>query len=166
MKRMGFFATLVVFCFCLCAPSCGSSEEYADAAPEHAAIEEDVAVGIGAESSVDPQLQKIVRSGNMTVEVDDLAAAKRMVDDLVGRYGGYYGEDGFSRYGNRASHHMAVRVPESRYLAFVDELAGLGEVAYKSIEAADVTEEFVDLSSRLATKKSYLDRYRELLPAL
>ena len=40
---------------------------------------------------------------------------------------------------------------------------GEGEVKYKEIDARDVTEQFIDLETRLANKKSYLLKYKELL---
>ena len=39
----------------------------------------------------------------------------------------------------------------------------MGEIAFKNISAQDVTEQFIDLETRLKNKRNYMDRYRALL---
>jgi hypothetical protein len=41
--------------------------------------------------------------------------------------------------------------------------AGTGEVTFKNITSRDVTEEFIDLETRLKNKRNYLTRYGDLL---
>ena len=45
----------------------------------------------------------------------------------------------------------------------MDIEAGEGEVTFKNISARDVTEQFIDLETRLENKRAYLRKYSELL---
>ena len=44
-----------------------------------------------------------------------------------------------------------------------DAETGVGEILYKEIEARDVTDQFIDLETRLENKRNYLKRYNDLL---
>ncbi len=112
---------------------------------------------------VQAESKKIIKTGNMTVEVRDLAASKVRIDSLVSRSGGYYALENYNDYGYR-SYTLQVRIPVRSYEDFIASVEkGPGKVTQKEIKAQDVTEQFVDLETRLANKRSYLERYRGLL---
>ncbi len=59
---------------------------------------------------------------------------------------------------------MTVRIPSGRFDAFVGSLSGLMvNLDNKDIQVKDVTEEYVDIESRIKTKKEILARYTDLL---
>lgn len=108
--------------------------------------------------------KKIIKEGRMGIETKDIAAMKSRVDAAVARYGGYYGQENYDDGDYRASYVLSMRVPSQNFEKFVEEIgAGGGKVLYKQIDAHDVTETFVDLETRMATKRRSLERYRELV---
>jgi hypothetical protein len=110
-----------------------------------------------------PEQQKIIKTGQMGIRVERIEQTKARVDSLVARYRGYYAEENFSD-GYRSGLVMTIRVPFGLFDAFVAGLeAGRGEILYKSISARDVSEEYLDVETRLANKRNYLERYREIL---
>ena len=112
----------------------------------------------------EPGPKKIIRDGRMGLQVPELDAAKRRTDSLVNAFGAYYGREYYSDEYNGASVTLTIRIPEARYGQFVSTLeSGGGKLLYKEISARDVTEEYLDIETRLANKRSYLERYRELL---
>jgi hypothetical protein len=108
--------------------------------------------------------QKIIRNGNMTLKVQELAAARKQVDSLVTALGGYIGNETYNQYDQGSQYFLVIRIPAANFDGLVVRLEkGTGEVLSKDIGASDVTEEYVDLSIRLDNKVKFLDRYNELL---
>ena len=55
-------------------------------------------------------------------------------------------------------------MPAQNFELFISGIeSGDGEITNKSISARDVSEEFIDLETRLLNKNSYLKQYREIL---
>ncbi len=117
-------------------------------------------------SAIQPGIQKkIIRDGQMTVKVKDLLTARRQVDSLTKTLGGYIGNENFNSYDQQASYNLVIRVPA---LNFDRLIAGIekntqSEILFKEINARDVTEEFIDLETRLANKRKFIERYGEML---
>lgn len=108
--------------------------------------------------------KKIIRDGRMELKVRSLDTARGQADSLVTRLGGYYASESLSNYGLETSLHLRIRIPAAAFDALVEGLTNSGgEVVFKNIDLRDVTDQFIDLESRLHTKRQYLARYRELL---
>jgi|WetSurMetagenome_2_1015567.scaffolds.fasta_scaffold53348_3 hypothetical protein len=108
--------------------------------------------------------RKIIKDGRIEMRVKDLEQGKRQTDSLVQKYKGYYAEETFNNLDYSHGFSMKIRVPSVDFEKFITEIeAGLGEMAFKNITSRDVTEEFIDLETRLKNKKNYLNRYGDLL---
>lgn len=109
---------------------------------------------------VEIQDSKIVKTGRMGVRVSDLKATKSTVDTLVRKYGGYYADQNFSN----SDIMLTIRVPSQNYEPLIAAIeSGNGTLQYKLINTHDVTEQYLDVQTRLENKREYLKRYRELL---
>ncbi len=118
---------------------------------------------ITAQASGATETKKIIKTGNMGIRVARIDEARRPIDSLVAICGGYYAEESYND-GYGAELKMTIRVPSGNFDALTAALeAGRGKVLYKNISARDVSEEYLDTEIRLANKRSYLERYRELL---
>jgi hypothetical protein len=108
--------------------------------------------------------QKIIRNGSMTIKVDDVLKSKAEVDAILSQHKAYTGNEQFDNTDYSANYHIQIRVPAENLDALVAALESMeGVVTYKAINARDVTEEFIDLETRLTNKRSYLEQYRQLL---
>jgi hypothetical protein len=108
--------------------------------------------------------RKIIRDGNMEIRVNDLEKGKSDVDTLVSRFKAYYSNETFNNADYSRGYSLMIRIPSENFEAFMAAIeAGSGEVVFKNISSRDVTEDFIDLETRLANKKNYLSRYSELL---
>ncbi len=58
---------------------------------------------------------------------------------------------------------VILRVPAAAYDATVAKVEALGLVSHRELQAADVTEEFVDLEARLKNARAVRERMQELL---
>jgi hypothetical protein len=108
--------------------------------------------------------KKIIRDGQMTIKVKNLESARRKVDSLTKALGGYIGNESFNSYEQESNYNLIIRVPAANFDRMITGIEqSTGEVLYKEINARDVTEEFIDLETRLANKRKFIDRYGEML---
>ena len=110
------------------------------------------------ESGID---RKIVKTGYLTLEVDDTVEAMNGVAAVAKELGGYVvssnkHEDDSTTYGR-----VSIRVPAERFDEAFDRLRKLAiDVPYENTDSRDVTEEYTDLEAQLrnleATEAQYL----------
>lgn len=59
--------------------------------------------------------------------------------------------------------HIVLRVPQAEYDAVLQELAGGGKLLSRTTTAKDVTDQVVDVESRIATQRASVTRVRKLM---
>ena len=108
--------------------------------------------------------KKIIKDGRLGMDVKDLSASKTNIDTIVRNLGGYYDNESLINNDYATAYDLKVRIPSDKFEILIAKIeSGEGEVSYKEIDARDVTEEFIDLETRLGNKQKYLTRYQELL---
>ena len=105
----------------------------------------------------------IIRTVTMNLAVGNVQDAFRQVEQIVGEQNGYLAGSQLRQDGDRMTATMTIRVPAdpTTYQATLERLRGLAErVVDEQAQAQDVTEEYVDIESRLrnlrATEESLL----------
>jgi hypothetical protein len=108
-------------------------------------------------------VRRIIRSGSIRLEVDDLAAATASVQTLADAFGGYVAGSELreGREGARTA-TMTLRMPSDSVDALMAGLPDLGRVLARDVRAQEVTREYVDLETRLAVKEETVERLRAL----
>jgi len=108
--------------------------------------------------------KKIIKDGRLGIKVSNLKDSKINVDTLVKKLGGYYDKESLSNNDYSTEYDLKIRVPANNLEILINKIEqGEGEVSYKEIDARDVTEEFIDLETRLTNKQKYLAKYQEIL---
>lgn len=108
--------------------------------------------------------KKIIKDGRLGMDVRNLSASKTNIDTIVRNLGGYYDNESLSNNDYATAYNLKIRIPSDKFEILIEKIeSGEGEVSYKEIDARDVTEEFIDLETRLGNKQKYLTRYQELL---
>lgn len=108
--------------------------------------------------------KKIIKDGRIGLEVQHLEPTKQKIDSLVKATRGYYANDRFDDSQYASTFSLKIRIPSAQFENFIGALESYqGTVNYKEIKSRDVTSEFIDLETRLANKRKYLDRYGDLL---
>jgi hypothetical protein len=86
------------------------------------------------------------------------------IDSLVKKFHGYYAEETFIKQDYSHDFSLKIRIPSEKFELFIAQAESVaGELTFKNISSRDVTEEFIDLETRLKNKKNYLNRYGDLL---
>lgn len=98
--------------------------------------------------------RKLIRNGDISLEVSDLEKTQVAIEDWVKEFGGYISG---SNNGEKSSSYT-VRIPSEKFDSAMDAVGSLGTLKNKNISTQDVSEQFYDLQSRLETKKVLRDK--------
>ncbi len=108
--------------------------------------------------------KKIIKDGRMGIQVSELENTKTQIDTLVKMYSAYYAKESFNNTDYESTLSLKIRIPSRHFENFIAAIeAGEGEIVYKEIDARDVTDQFIDLETRLENKRNYLLRYQALV---
>lgn len=108
--------------------------------------------------------KKIIKDGSLSIEVSELERTKANIDSLVVIHGGYYANENFYNEDSETFYSLDIKVPCNRFELLIDQIEnGNGKIRSKNISARDVTDQFIDLETRLDNKKNYLKKYNDLL---
>lgn len=117
-----------------------------------------------AQNNVPFNKKKIIKDGSITIESSNIAESKKRIDVVLKTLNAYYDNENLSNYPRRISYDLIIRIPAENFEKLISSLEnGKDEIRNKSIAARDVTEEYVDIETRLSNKREYLKRYKELL---
>lgn len=116
-----------------------------------------------APDKLPPDERSIIYTGTITVRADDVNTAADSAVSAARTAGGLVGGDNRSVTGTRAEARVTLRVPADKFTVVVNELAKLGTELSREIKTEDVTEQVVDVTSRIATAQASVDRVRALL---
>ncbi|MEM8857068.1 MAG: DUF4349 domain-containing protein [Chloroflexota bacterium] len=113
-----------------------------------------------------PQQQErlIIRTGYISMSVEDTDATMTQVESMVNGLGGWIVSSNANAYGNGVRGNMTVRVPAEHYSMLMNEYKNLAvEINSENASGQDVTDEYVDLASRLKNLEATADRVRSFL---
>ena len=102
----------------------------------------------------------MVRTGELTVSVDDPEEAGRMLEHIVKDAGGYV-ERSNARGESRV--WARCRVPTDDLDRVMEAVAALGDETNRSVSAADATDQYTDLEARIRNNVALRDRLALLL---
>ncbi|MFB6723931.1 DUF4349 domain-containing protein [Kribbella sp. NPDC056345] len=107
----------------------------------------------------------IIKTGSLTVEADDVNKRRQeAITVITGLKGQVASENtGDDANGNISRANLVLKVPSTSYDAAIDGLSKLGKRLQIHQESSDVTEQVVDVDSRIRTQRASLDRMRALL---
>ncbi|OXM48200.1 hypothetical protein CFP71_33400 [Amycolatopsis thailandensis] len=103
--------------------------------------------------------RKLVRTASLELTAPNVADVISQVRVITQGAAGYTGQE--STQEKRAS--VNVVVPSERLDGVLDQLGKLGKQVKREVTATDVTEQMVDVDSRLATQRASVERIRALL---
>ena len=97
----------------------------------------------------------IVRTGNISIVVDDISAALADIAQIAEGYKGYVVSSNSWKDGERVYGSISIRVPAESYDIASKSVSQMAvEVTSQSTSSQDVTEEYVDLTAQLSSLKA------------
>ncbi|MFI8165192.1 DUF4349 domain-containing protein [Streptomyces sp. NPDC085931] len=122
--------------------------------------------GSGARATAPAKLptQRIIRTASLTVQVKDVPKALDHARASTENAGGYIGDETTTRdEEGRERTRVVLRVPAEKYDAVLAGLEGAGKLLDRSAKAEDVTDQVVDVESRITSQRASVARIRELM---
>ncbi|MFC8344038.1 DUF4349 domain-containing protein [Streptomyces sp. NPDC057280] len=120
----------------------------------------------GKQASTAPKLptSHIIRTAELTVQVKDVPRALEAARTTTENAGGYVGKESTFRDEEGAEEtRVTLRVPVDAYEGVLAELEGAGRLVERTAKAQDVTDQVVDVESRIKTQRASVARIRELM---
>ena len=112
----------------------------------------------------DPTTRLIVRTGQASIEVDSLEPAMTELRRIAQRSGGFVADASIQSGRNQLRQAtLELKVPSTRFDELTEGLQPIGRLEFVNVGAEDVSEEFVDLTARVANGHRMEDRLVELL---
>ncbi|GGU25715.1 DUF4349 domain-containing protein [Streptomyces lavendofoliae] len=110
------------------------------------------------------QQQHVIRTASLSVEVEDATDALATARAVTEATGGHVADETTERVDDdHVTSQIVLRVPQAAYDATLRELAGAGKLLSRKAQAKDVTDQVVDVESRIATQRASVARVRELM---
>ena len=111
-----------------------------------------IAGGIGSTGANGTAIQdgaRIVRTGSLQLDVKDVKTSLNAARDAITGMGGYIGASQQSNDGTSIVATVTYRIPESRWEEALAALRSLGDEVGEKTDAAEVTNQIVDLAARI-----------------
>ncbi|GGQ16842.1 DUF4349 domain-containing protein [Streptomyces mutabilis] len=122
------------------------------------------AEGAGASAPPKAAASHVIRTASLTVQVEDVHKALAEARDTTENAGGYVGDETTGRDGDGHERtRVTLRVPVDSYQDVLDDLEGAGKLLNRNAEAEDVTDQVVDVESRIKSQRASVVRVRELM---
>ncbi|WP_165388976.1 DUF4349 domain-containing protein [Aquimarina brevivitae] len=157
------YLSIVVFLFVTL--SCGNNtpESYTEEYPIEQAFE--TAYENDVESTAKEAVsRKLIKEGTIAFETQSIPETRKQVLAAIKKYNAYISSDQEYNYTDRKSNALVIRVPAADFDNLLNSAtAGVSQFDTKEIKVKDVTEEFLDVETRIANKKKLETRYLELL---
>ncbi|GAA2518336.1 DUF4349 domain-containing protein [Streptomyces levis] len=120
--------------------------------------------GSRATAPVKLPAQHIIRTASLTVQVEDVPKALDEARTSTENAGGYIGDETTTRDAeDRERTRVVLRVPAEKYDAVLSGLEGAGKLLDRSAKAEDVTDQVVDVESRITSQRASVARIRALM---
>lgn len=114
---------------------------------------------------IDTISKKIIKNGTLDLQVANIKNSQAKVSENIKKFGAYVQQEEFNNSEVEERLFMTIRVPHKNFDSMMNSFSSgdIGNVLSKTVSTDDVTEDYTDTAIRLANKKIYLDKYRDLL---
>jgi len=123
-----------------------------------------------SQSMAEAANRKILRNGELTLEVSSPADTERKITSITDALGGFVVTSESKQHdtGDPAKQYLEVnlviRVPAAQFQTAYDQILGTGNrVIQQKATGQDVTEEFIDLEARIKTQKALELQFLEIM---
>ncbi|WP_410784978.1 DUF4349 domain-containing protein [Kribbella sp. C-35] len=107
----------------------------------------------------------IIKSGSLAVEGDDVSGMRQKAVAAIGSLEGQVASEdtGSDSDGKITRSNLVLKVPTKSFETAIQRLSDLGKRTQIHQESTDVTEQVVDVASRIESQRASLDRMRALM---
>lgn len=108
--------------------------------------------------------RKLIKEGRITFKCDDINKTKESLKKIIKSKNGYISNENQYSSKNRVEISVTIRTPTKHFDSMVEEISALtGKVDSKNVVVKDVTEEYMDIETRIRNDKAVEQKYIKLL---
>lgn len=108
--------------------------------------------------------EMLIKTVYLSLDVDDYSKARVKIDSILKLSNAWISNENFMNLEYQISNDMAIRVPKANLDTLLVQLIGLAKkVTHQRVESADVTEEYIDVESRIKNLRSVESTFVKLL---
>jgi hypothetical protein len=108
--------------------------------------------------------RKIVRTGSITMEVNDIGKSQADIAQMAVQYQGYVVSSNLNADKEQPGGFISIRVPADKFSDALSKLRSLAvKVTYENTNSQDVTEQYTDLKAQLSNYEATEVQYLALL---
>lgn len=168
MKRRGIcavLALLLLLSLTACGASGGNAATTGDAAAsaENGAAMDTAASESTADFSAVRKNAKLILSADLTLETQDYDGTCAALEQLTAEAGGYIESSGNAGEKGSRTANYTLRVPQEKFETFFAQIGETCHVVSANRWSEDVTEQYTDIETRLATLQTKHERLLALL---
>ena len=115
--------------------------------------------------TTDTTIQRMLtKEGTLRWETGDIVKTHAAILAQANKYNAYVSNDNQTRDDYQTTTQMELRIPSDKFDEFISGIEkDVNKFDEKRIEVLDVTEEYIDISARMKTKKELEQHYYDLL---
>ena len=156
MKKTGFLICALAVILLACQKENQNSSIQFENSKDHVKVE-----NIKSQSF---STRKIIKEGELIFEMENPENHKKALQELFIKYNVIIISENETTEGNKISVQQSLDIPENEFENFIKEIEKWDVVINnKSIWSTDVTEEYIDINSRLITKKKVEQNFIQLM---
>lgn len=111
-----------------------------------------------------PKDLKIIKSATARYKVKNVEKATYKIKKIAQKHGAYISDLRFQNDLYKKENRFTIKVPKKYFDTVIDSVNAVADfVEYENITTKDVTEEYIDLETRLKTKLEVKARYENIL---
>jgi hypothetical protein len=108
--------------------------------------------------------RKMIWKGNLEIKVNNVDETTKKVNEICAQYGAFVSGMELNNSNYEISNRITLRVESKNFAQLIEAIKAEGTyVRNVTISSNDVTEKFIDVESRLKTKKEVRQRYIDIL---
>ena len=108
--------------------------------------------------------KKIIKTAYLSIEVLNYTNSRKMIDSTLKAFSAYVVSENLQNTETQISNSINIRVPANQFEKLLANLTRLAKrVDFQNIETQDVTEEYIDVQTRLTNKRKVEQTYLRLL---
>jgi len=108
--------------------------------------------------------KKIIKTAYLSIEVENYVDERKLIDSSLKECNAYIVNENLQNTETQISNGINIKVPANQFDKLLEKLSKIAKkVDYQNIETKDVTEEYIDVETRLANSRKVEQTYLKLL---
>lgn len=107
---------------------------------------------------------KVIRNANCKINVKNVEKTMSLIRKVISQYNGYVSDERYLNTNYTKENRCVIRIPQKYFDKALDSISTYALfIDHKNITTVNVTEEYIDLSTRIKTKLEVKNRYETIL---